>query len=138
MNIRTSLVLASIVMTGAFATSHAGFAAEGDAAKGENVFKRCVACHSLEPGKKKPTGPNLHGVVGRQAGADPDYRYSPAMREAGEGGLIWNDENLLAYLEDPRGFVPRSKMILKLPREQDRLDVIAHMKEHGGDGSAAE
>ena len=54
------------------------------------------------------------------------------MKEAGAGGLVWNNETLFDYLADPWGYVPKSKMILKLPKEQDRLDVIAHLKANGG------
>ena len=132
MNFKKHVIMASVLTLGAISVNSGVWAAEGDAVKGERVFKRCIACHSLEPGKKKPTGPNLHGVFGRAAGADPDYRYSPAMKEVGAGGLVWNNETLFDYLADPRGYVPKSKMILKLPKEQDRLDVIAHLKANGG------
>ena len=136
MSFRNGLIAAGVLTVAAMTGSQVSIAAAGDATKGERVFKRCLACHSLEPGKKKPTGPNLHGVVGRQAGLDPDYRYSKAMKEAGEGGLVWTEETLLEYLADPRGYVPSSKMILKLPKEQDRLDVIAHLKAVGGTADA--
>ncbi len=132
MSFKNGLIAAAVMAMTAMSGSQALMAAEGDAVKGERVFKRCMACHSLEPGKKKPTGPNLHGVVGRQAGLDPDYRYSKAMKDAGAGGLVWTEDALFEYLADPRGYVPSSKMILKLPKEQDRLDVIAHLKAAGG------
>ena len=136
MSLKYGLIAAGVIALAAVTGSQASMAADGDAAKGERVFKRCMACHSLEPGKKKPTGPNLHGVIGRQAGIDPDYRYSKAMKEAGTGGLVWTEEALFDYLADPRGYVPSSKMILKLPKEQDRLDVIAHLKTAGGTADA--
>ncbi|MEP4476522.1 MAG: c-type cytochrome, partial [Lentilitoribacter sp.] len=52
--------------------------AEGDVAKGEKVFKKCAACHTLEEGKNK-VGPSLYGVFGRAAGTLEDYKYSKAM-----------------------------------------------------------
>lgn len=131
MSIKKISFIAALLAAATLSTAQLAGAAEGDATKGERVFKRCISCHSLEPGKKKPTGPNLFGIVGRQAGADPDYRYSAAMKAAGEGGLIWTEENLGDYLADPRGYVPKSKMLIKLPKEQDRLDVIAHLREAG-------
>ena len=136
MSFKNGLIAAGVFAMATMTGSQTSFAAEGDAVKGERVFKRCIACHSLEPGKKKPTGPNLHGVVGRQAGIDPDYRYSKPMKDAGEGGLVWTEEALFEYLADPRKYVPKSKMILKLPKEQDRLDVIAHLKAAGGTADA--
>ncbi len=137
MSIKKKLLTVAVLAASTGLGLGPSLAAEGDPARGENVFKRCVSCHSLEPGKKRPTGPNLYGVFGRVAAADPDYRYTPAMKEAGASGLVWNDENLMAYLEDPRKFVPKSRMILKLPKEQDRLDVIEHLKLFGDNADAA-
>ena len=50
----------------------------GDATKGQKIFKKCAARHSLDAGKRK-VGPSLHGVIGRTAGTADGYRYSKAM-----------------------------------------------------------
>ncbi len=108
---------------------------EGDPAKGEKVFKKCKICHSIEPGKKKPTGPNLLGVAGRQAGT-ADFKYSDAMIAAGENGLVWDQENIAGYVADPKAFLreylddqkARTKMTFKLKKEQDREDVAAYLE----------
>ncbi len=47
--------------------------AEGDAAKGEKVFKKCKACHTIEEGGKNKVGPNLFAIGGRTAGSVPTY-----------------------------------------------------------------
>jgi nitrite reductase (NO-forming) len=100
--------------------------AEGDVEAGEKVFKKCQACHALEPGKKK-VGPNLAGVFGRQAGTQPDFRFSKAMKES---GIIWTEETLDAYLAEPKRFIPGNKMTFNgLRKEADRADVIAYIKE---------
>ena len=80
--------------------------AEGDAAAGEKVFKKCKACHSLEEGKKK-VGPSLFGVMGKPAGAVDGFKYSKAMLAS---GLTWDDETLAKYLTKPKALVPKTKM----------------------------
>ena len=59
---------------------------QGDAVAGRQVFKKCQACHSLDPGKTI-LGPSLAGIVGRKSGAEPDFNYSPAMKQA---ALTWD------------------------------------------------
>ena len=54
------------------------------AAEGAKVFKKCAACHSIAEGGKNKIGPALWGVLGRQAGSLPDYKYSKAMAAHGK------------------------------------------------------
>ena len=101
----------------------------GDAAAGRQVFKKCEACHSLEPGRNL-VGPSLAGVVGRKAGSDPGYDYSPAMKQS---GLIWSPATLDSYLTDPQKLVPGNKMPFPgLKTDRDRADVIALLSSGGG------
>ena len=121
--IKSSLVI--VALTTALATPAI---AEGDAAKGEKVFKKCKACHAVGDGAKNKVGPMLNGIVGATAGQVPDYEYSKAMIEAGEGGLVWDDANLAAYLTKPKDLVKGTKMSFAgLKKEQDRADVIAYL-----------
>jgi len=62
----------------------------GDAAAGRQVFRKCQACHSLEPGKNS-LGPSLANVVGRKSGETADFNYSPAMKGA---NVVWNAATL--------------------------------------------
>ncbi|WP_342240486.1 c-type cytochrome [Inquilinus sp. OTU3971] len=102
--------------------------AAGDAAKGKQVFAKCQACHSLDAGTNK-LGPSLHGVVGRASGAIDGFRYSDAMKNA---HLTWDDATLDKYLANPKTLVPGTKMVFPgLPKEEDRLAVIAYLKEAG-------
>ena len=122
-------VLALVLLT----TLSAAFT-PGDPVRGEKVFRKCKACHSVEAGRTKPTGPNLLGVFGRQAGTT-DYRFSTSMIEAGEAGLVWTPESVDAYITDPKAFLKetldasrvRNKMVFKLKDEDDRADVIAYL-----------
>src|SRR3546814_4438633 len=59
--------------------------AAGDAASGEQVFKRCTACHAVGEDAKNKVGPQLNGVVGRAAGTVEGFKYSKAMAAAGAG-----------------------------------------------------
>jgi cytochrome c2 len=62
----------------------------GDAAAGRLVFRKCQACHSIEPGRNM-LGPSLAGVIGRKAGTESGYNYSPAMKSA---DIVWNPQTL--------------------------------------------
>ena len=100
---------------------HAGLADDG-----RLVFRaRCASCHAIGAGMNS-VGPSLHAVVGRTAGSLPDYNYSKAMKAA---GVVWTEEALQAYLENPRAHVPGTKMTFAgLDDEQDRRDVVAYLK----------
>jgi len=96
----------------------------GDASAGRLVFRKCQACHSIEPGKNM-LGPSLAGVIGRKAGTEAGYNYSPAMKSA---DIVWNPGTLDQYLTDPAKVVPGNKMPFPgLKTEDDRADVIAYL-----------
>lgn len=95
---------------------------------GQKVFKQCAACHKVGEGAKNAVGPVLNGVAGRTAGTFEGFKYSPAMAEAGAGGLVWTDENLAAYLHNPKGFVAKNKMSFAgLKKDADIAAVIAYL-----------
>jgi nitrite reductase (NO-forming) len=107
------------------ASAHTG---GGDAAAGRQVFRKCQACHSMEPGKTL-VGPSLAGIVGRKAGADSNYNYSPAIKQS---NLTWDTKTLDAYLNDPQKTVPGNKMPFPgLKTEHDRADIIAFLAAGG-------
>ena len=113
--------------------------AAGDAAKGKQTFRMCQACHSITGPDNQVivrggrVGPNLYGVIGRKAGSEPGYNYGPGLKEAGAKGLVWNEENLAAYVKDPSAFLEkytddkaaRSKMTFRLRRGGE--DVAAYL-----------
>jgi cytochrome c len=103
--------------------------AEGDAEAGAKVFKKCAACHVVDSDKKK-VGPSLQNVIGRVAGTHPDFKYSKVMVEAGEGGLVWDDESLAGYLANPKTYMKGNKMSFAgLKKEEDLANVIAYLKQ---------
>lgn len=105
-------------------------------AKGEKVFRRCAACHTIGPDAKNRVGPELNGLIGRTAGSLEGYSYSDAMVEAGAGGMVWNEETLHTYLADPRGAVKGTKMAFAGLKKPDEVDaVIAYIEAAGGAGA---
>lgn len=113
--------------------------AEGDPAVGEKEWAKCRACHAIiaddgtEIQKGGKTGPNLYGVAGRVAGTT-DFKYSPSMVQAGEAGLVWDEDSFVAYTQDPTPFLrdylgdpkARGAMTFKLPR--NNADLFAYLK----------
>ena len=99
--------------------------AAGDATKGGDVAKRCMICHTFDNGGANKVGPNLFGVVGRTAGSVSGYNYSTAMKGA---GFKWTEENLSAYLADPKVKVPGNKMAFAGLSKPDQIaDLIAYL-----------
>ncbi len=134
--------IAALAAMTLFATSAL---ADGDAAKGEGTFaKRCKTCHSIYNGdndivKGGKIGPNLFGVIGRSA-ASTDFKYGDSAKAAGEKGLVWDQAQIITYLEDPKAFLveylgdskARSKMAFKLRDEGDRADIAAYLATFSG------
>jgi len=117
------------VIGAALIWSAGAFALEGNADHGKVVFGKCKVCHQVGPGAKPSTGPVQNNLIGAKAGARAGYNYSAAMKAAGEGGLVWTEENVDKYLENPKGVVAGTKMIFPgLKDPQDRADVIAYLK----------
>ena len=100
-----------------------------DPRQGALVFNQCRACHAIGPGARNKVGPELNGIVGRKAASVPGFNYSKAMKEAAAKGLIWNDQNLSAYLESPDTFLPNGVMAFSgVKREEDLKNLIAYLK----------
>jgi len=108
-------------------------AAGADAEAGRRVFNQCRACHSIEAGGRNGVGPNLHGVLDRKAGSVEGFRYSAALRRKAEEGLVWTEDQLRAYLADPKGTVPGGSMTYVGLRNEAMLgDLLAYLREAGG------
>lgn len=118
-----------ILSTAAMLVALTGSAfAEGDADKGEKVFKKCKACHAVGDDAKNKVGPVLNGIVGAPAGANPDFKYSDALSEMAAEGLVWDDESLTEFLTKPKNFIKGTKMSFAgLRKEADTENVIAYL-----------
>jgi len=126
----TAWALALSVVIGAL--SGAAAAQEGNAEEGAEVFKKCRACHDVGAAAKNKVGPLLNDIVGRKAGTIEGFAYSDANKSAGAKGLVWTEEVMFKYLENPLTFMPGTKMAFAgLKDAQDRKDVIAYLKAAG-------
>lgn len=124
---RLRLTSAAIVIV---ALSGGGAAAQtASTENGQTVFRVCRACHLVGDNARNAVGPQLNSIVGRPAGSADGYTYSPNLKELGAGGLVWNEQNLDRYLENPKSVVPNGKMVFPGVKDgADRADLVAYLK----------
>ena len=121
---RTALLLTALAFIPAAVNAQ-----QGNAEAGEDVFKKCRACHDVGADAKNKVGPLLTGIIGRKVGTVEGFNYSDANKAAGAAGGVWTEEELFKYLESPLTYMPKNKMAFAgLKDEQDRRDVIAYLK----------
>lgn len=102
---------------------------------GKSQFAQCRACHTVDAGQNR-VGPHLFGIIGRKLGTAEKFNYSKAMKDAGEKGLVWDEEKLMEYLEDPGAFLKKAvgrdtvdnKMPNRFPNKELRANIIAYLK----------
>ena len=98
---------------------------KGNADAGQDVFKRCMQCHTPQKGGPNLVGPNLWGVVGREVGKHAGFPYSEAMKTHG-GSWTW--DQLATYIHDPKGAVPGNKMAFPGIKDNAQLaDLLAYL-----------
>ena len=112
----------------------------GDIARGQQVFETCASCHQVGPDAQNAFGPVLSGIVGREAGSYSGYSYSAGLKAARAKGLVWDEQRLFEWLEDPSQFLKTyleddsasSNMPINFDDEQTRNDVIAYLASVSG------
>ena len=138
MNLKLTAAVLALVSAPAFAQE----VPTGDAAAGEKVFAKCQTCHVVAneagevlAGKNSKTGPNLYGMPGRVAGTYPEFKYGESIVALGATGFAWNEADFVTYVADPAKFLQtkledkkaKSKMMFKLPKEEDAKNVYAYI-----------
>ena len=106
------------------------YLAKADAAKGEQVFKKCAACHTVDQGAPNQLGPNLWGVMGEAVGSGHGgFAFSDALKS--KGGT-WSWDTMSSWLKSPKAFAPGTKMTFAgLGNPQDRADIMAFLNSKG-------
>jgi cytochrome c len=115
---KLALVLASLQV---------GAAEAADIAKGQAAFVRqCAICHTIDKGGENRVGPNLFGVMGRRAGAVPDFKYTNAFRTTAT--FEWTEGLLGPWLALPAVMVPGTAMgVFPGVSDRDKDDIVAYV-----------
>jgi cytochrome c len=96
-----------------------------DAANGEEIYKKCRACHQVGETAKNAVGPNLNGLFGRKSGTIEGFNYSEANKTS---GIVWDEKNFANYIKDPRAAMPGNKMAFAgIKDEKDVADLTAFL-----------
>jgi len=104
--------------------------ASADAAAGEKVFKKCAACHTVEPGGANKVGPALYDIVNRPIAVHEGFNYSTALKEYATTANTWTYENLNKFLHAPKKDVPGTAMgFAGLKKEDDRANLLAYLRQ---------
>ena len=114
---------------GAAAVPIATLLAAADVAKGEAIFKKCVACHTIAAGGANGIGPNLHGTLGKPLAGHAGFGYSDALKS--KGGT-WTFEAMDEWLSNPKKYAPGNKMTFAgLGSPEDRANVLLYINSQG-------
>ncbi|MBV9860712.1 MAG: cytochrome c family protein [Alphaproteobacteria bacterium] len=101
--------------------------AKADPARGQQIAKVCLQCHTFDKGGPNKIGPNLFGSLEEPMASVPNYQFSTAM--LAHKGEQWTPDKLNEWLFKPQDLVKGTKMTFPgLPKAQDRADVIAYLE----------
>jgi cytochrome c len=107
----------------------AAYLAAAVPAQGEQVFKKCAACHTVSQGGANGLGPNLWGTMGKPIAQVPGFAYSDALKS--KGGT-WTWDAMSDWLKSPKGFAPGTKMTFAgLSKPEDRANLLAYLNSQG-------
>ena len=122
---RTLVTMWSGIGLGLLAASAPALGA--DATTGKSLFtQQCSICHSAEPADNGGAqGPSLIGVYGRHAASAAGFSYTGALAAA---NLTWDAPTLRRFLASPTAVVPGSAMVVAVPNESDRDNLVAYFQ----------
>jgi cytochrome c len=126
------LTCSALVSTGAFSNEL------GDPERGKQVYKKCASCHMVGVKAKKRVGPPLNNIINAKASGVANFKYSKALKKAASDGLHWDLVALDGFIENPKGFMPKTKMSFRgLKDQSDRIDLFAYLATFSGGELAA-
>jgi len=97
--------------------------------KGEAVFAKCAACHTVASGGANGIGPNLWGALGKPHGHVAGFAYSDALKSVPGN---WDFAGMDAWLASPRKYAPGTKMSFAgLSSAEDRANLIVYLNSQG-------
>ncbi len=103
--------------------------ATADVAKGEAVFKKCAACHTIAQGGANGIGPNLWAAMGKQHGHVAGFAYSDALKSVPGN---WDWEGMDKWLANPKKYAPGTKMTFAgLGNPEERANLILYLNAQG-------
>ena len=91
--------------------------------RGAEIFRACVACHTLSPDEVSKAGPTLAGIFGRRIATLPGYNFSPALKKL---DIVWTPETVSKLIEvGPAQYTPGTKMPEQtIGSEEDRKALV--------------
>lgn len=105
------------------------FLASADVAQGEQQFKKCAACHTINQGGANGLGPNLWGTLGKPIAGHAGFAYSDALKS--KGGT-WTWDTMSEWIKSPRNFAPGTKMTFAgISNPEDRADLLVYLNAQG-------
>jgi cytochrome c len=98
-------------------------------AAGEKAFAKCQSCHTINAGGANGIGPNLHGTMGKAVASHAGFAYSAELKALGG---TWDWDKMDAWLKNPKGYVPGTKMSFAgLSKVEDRAAIAAYLNAQG-------
>jgi len=98
-------------------------------AAGEKAFAKCQSCHTVNAGGANGIGPNLHGTMGKAVASHAGFAYSAELKAVGG---TWDWDKMDAWLKNPKGYVPGTKMSFAgLSKVEDRAAIAAYLNAQG-------
>src|SRR5690606_40457268 len=101
--------------------------------RGAAAVRKCQACHNFAEGEPNKSGPYLYDVVGGTKAHAEGFAYSDILEQQKAEGQVWSYENLDAFLENPKGYAPGTKMAFAgVKSAEERADILAYLSTLSG------
>ena len=95
--------------------------------RGADIFRACVACHTLGAEQANRAGPTLAGIFGRRIATVPGYNFSESLKRL---DIVWTPETVSKLFEiGPLAYTPGTKMPeQRISSEQDRAALVQFLE----------